>query len=220
MERMLRSYDVRNNLMILASLALAAGAAAQTPPTKVGIIHIQNAILSTKDGQKAAAELQQRMGPKQKELEKKQSETQSLQNKLRTSSNTASEEIKQQLMRDIDARTKAYNRDLEDAQAEFEQEQQKLLQELGAKIMAVVDKYATDNGYSLVLDVSSQQTPVLYAASSVDITRAIVELYDKNAPAAAAPAAPAAVKPAAGVGAPAASKPAPVRPITPAPPKK
>lgn len=178
-------------------LALAAGAWAQAAPTKVGIIHIQNAILSTKDGQKAAAELQQKMGPKQKELEKKQGEIQSMQTKLRTSSNTASEEIKQQLMRDIDTRTKAYNRDLEDAQAEFEQEQQKVLQELGAKIMAVIDKYATDNGYAVILDVSAQQTPVLYAANSVDITREIVALYDKSAPAGAAPAAatPASVRP-------------------------
>jgi outer membrane protein len=199
MESLRRSLDVTTTKLLLPGLilALAAGAWAQAAPTKVGIIHIQNAILSTKDGQKAAAELQQKMGPKQKELEKKQGEIQSMQTKLRTSSNTASEEIKQQLMRDIDTRTKAYNRDLEDAQAEFEQEQQKVLQELGAKIMAVIDKYATDNGYAVILDVSAQQTPVLYAANSVDITREIVALYDKSAPAGAAPAAatPASVRP-------------------------
>ena len=41
-------------------------------PSKVGIIHIQHAILSTKDGQKALADLQARFGPKKAELEKKQ----------------------------------------------------------------------------------------------------------------------------------------------------
>jgi outer membrane protein len=46
--------------------------------------------------------------------------------------------------------------------------------------MVVVDKYAKDNGFTLVLDVSSPQTPVLYASNTIDITKEIVDLYDKN----------------------------------------
>jgi len=61
--------------------------------------------------------------------------------------------------------------------------------------MAVIDKYARDNGYNLILDVSSPQTPVLYISSGIDITQDVVGLYDKAAPAAAG--APAAAKPAA-----------------------
>ena len=45
-------------------------------------------------------------------------------------------------------------------------------------------EYAQDNGYTLILDVSSQQTPVLYAANGIDITQDIIGLYDKNAPSA------------------------------------
>jgi outer membrane protein len=60
--------------------------------------------------------------------------------------------------------------------------------------MAVIDKYATDNGFAIIIDVSSQQSPVLYAATSIDITREVVGLYDKNAPGAAPAAAPAPAK--------------------------
>jgi len=184
---------------------LAAALCAQTQPTKVGIIHIQNAIISTKDGQQAASELQNKFEPKRKELEKKQSEINALQEQLRKGANTLSEEARQKLMREIDAKTRNLNRDTEDAQSEFDQEQQKILQELGGRLMQVIDKYARDNGFALILDISSPQTPVLYAANSIDITQAIVELYDKNAPSAtaaaapkpAAPAKPAAPKPAA-----------------------
>ena len=101
-------------------------------------------------------------------------------------------------MRDIDQLTKALGRDTEDAQADFDQQQQKVLQELGGRLMAVIDKYARDNGYSLILDVSTQPNPVLYISNNIDITSEIVALYDKNAPSAttgtpnAAPAAPAA----------------------------
>ena len=73
------------------------------------------------------------------------------------------------------------------------------MQELGGKMMAVLEKYATQNGFAVVLDVSNPQTPVLWAASAVDITNDIVKLYDQAYPGtAAAPAAkPAAQTPAA-----------------------
>jgi outer membrane protein len=181
---------------------LAQAQTGAPPQTKVGIIHIQNAIISTKDGQKAAADLTARFAPKKSELEKKQSTIAQLQDQLRKGSNTMSEEAKQKLMREIDQNTKALNRESEDDNAELDQEQNKIMQELGQRIMAVIDKYAKDNGYALILDVSSQQTPVLYATNSIDITQDIIALYDKNAPAASsakpvAPASPAAAKPAA-----------------------
>jgi outer membrane protein len=178
-------------------LALAATAGAQTsaPPTRVGVIHIQNAIIGTKDGQKAAAELEARVSPKRKELEAKQSAIALAQDRLNKGRNTMSADEREKLIRDIDQRTKVLNRDTEDAQAESEQEQQKVLQDLGGRLMAVIDKYARDNGYNLILDVSSQQTPVLYISSGIDITQDIVALYDKAAPAAAAPAARPALTP-------------------------
>jgi outer membrane protein len=181
--------------------ALLAGATltlpAQAPPTKIAIIHLQNAIIGTKDGQKAAKELETKFMPKRKEIEGRQGEIQALQAQLRASSNTASEEQKNKLMRDIDTKQKALQRDGEDASAELDQEQQKLFQDIGGKVMAVIDKYASDNGFAVVIDVSAQASPVLYASTSVDITRQVVELFDKNAPAGAAPtpAAPPAAKP-------------------------
>jgi len=192
------------NFIFLPAIALGAAmlsqgqtaAPAQTPAqTKVGIIHIQNAIISTKDGQKAASELTARFAPRKGELEKKQSTISQLQDQLRKGSNTMSEEAKQKLMREIDQNTKSLNRETEDAQAELDQEQNKIMQELGQRIMAVIDKYAKDNGYALILDVSSQQTPVLYATNSIDITQDIIALYDKNAPAATTSSKPAAALP-------------------------
>jgi outer membrane protein len=199
------------NFVVYPALALGAAllAHAQTgapAQTKVGIIHIQNAIISTKDGQKAASELQAKFAPKKADLEKKQNNLAQLQDQLRKGSATMSDEAKQKLMREIDQTNTAIKRETEDAQAELDQDQNKVMQELGQRMMAVIDKYAKDNGYSLILDVSSQQTPVLYAANSIDITQDIIALYDKNAPAAASAAAPAAAKP---VPPPATAKPVP-----------
>ena len=71
---------------------------------------------------------------------------------------------------------------MQDAQDEAEQEQRKILDELGQKMMQVIDKYAVANSYAVIIDVSNPQTPVLYASTSVDVTKDIIDLYDKTAP--------------------------------------
>ncbi len=174
------------NFLLYPALALCGVtlAHAQTGstavPSKIGIIHIQNAIISTKDGQKAANELQTRFAPKKADLEKKQSTISQLQDQLRKGSNTMSEDAKQKLMRDIDQNTKSLNRETEDAQAELDQEQNKIYAELGQRIVAVLEKYGKENGFAVILDVSSQQTPVMFAANGTDITQDIIALYYKN----------------------------------------
>ena len=180
--------------MGVCSLALAVGVLAQAQ-AKVAVISIQNAIVSTKDGQKAAGELEAKSTPRRKVLEGKQGEIAGLKDQLQKGSSVLSETAKASLYRDIDTKTKGLNRDMEDAEAEFQQDQQKVLQQLGQRMMAIIDKYARENGYSLVLDVSSPQTPVLYASNTIDITKEIIDLYDKSAGAGAS-ATPAAPKPA------------------------
>lgn len=203
-------------LLPAAGLGVAALASAQTgsAPTKVAIIHIQNAILSTKDGQKAANELQTKFGPRKAQLEKLQNEISQLEDQIRKGSNTMSDEARQKLMRDRDQRNTKLQRDTQDAQEEVQQEEGKIMQDLGQRIMAVIDKYAKDNGFALVLDVSSPQNPVLYAANSIDITKEVIDLYDKNAPSSTTSTA----APPSTTTAPPASRPATppvIRPITP-----
>jgi outer membrane protein len=178
----------RAPLLALGFGVLAFGQAASAP-TKVGIIHIQNAIIQTKDGQKAASDIDAKFGPKRKDVDQKQAELQQMEQQIRTGSNTMSDEAKLKLTRDIDQHRKQLQREMDDAQAELEQEQGRVLQELGQKMMSVIDHYATEHGFALILDVSSPQTPVLYASNAIDITREIVELYDKSQASGATPAA-------------------------------
>jgi outer membrane protein len=171
-------------ILISALLLGVPGADAQSAPagTKVGIINIQNAIASTKDGQKAAADLQAKFEPTRAKLAKKQQDLEADKAKLNQGANAMSVDQKEKLMRDIDAKTKSLNRDTEDAQAELDQETGKIMQELGGRIVAVLSKYAKDHGYSLIIDVSSQQTPVLFAANEIEVTGDIIKLYDQNSP--------------------------------------
>lgn len=174
---------------------LSTSAVAQN---KVGTINIQQAIVSTKDGQKAAAELQTRFEPRRKDIEKANAAVQALQEQYKKLGTVGSDDAKRKLQAEIELKSKSLQRDSEDAQAEFDQEQQKVLNELGGRIMQVINKYATDNGFSMILDISSPQTPVIWASNTLDITNEVIKLYDANAPSTvtapatktAAPAAP------------------------------
>lgn len=208
------SIIVKNLLAAAVVISLAATSA--FAQNKVGTINIQQAIVSTKDGQKAAAELQTRFEPRRKEIEKGQATIQAMQQQFQKLGTVGSDEAKRKIQTDVELKTKSLQRDSEDAQAEFDQEQQKVLNELGGRIMQVINKYATDNGFSMILDISSAQTPVIWASNTLDITNDVIKLYDANAPStlsvpSAKPAAPSAAPktsaPAPKTAAPAAKKP-------------
>lgn len=153
-----------------------------TTPAKIGIIHVQAAILGTKEGKKAGEELNSKFGQRKAELEKKQANIDQLKDTLQKGSATMSDEAKNKLVREIDGDTTSLKRATEDAQADVEQEESKIINELGAKLYAVVEKYARENGYSMIIDVSGQQQPVWWASDSINITNEVIGLYDKAYP--------------------------------------
>ena len=214
------------NIKVLASLALLLGltlAVQAQQPTKIAVIYLQGAIGNTKDGQKAVAELEAKTAPKKKEIDQRQSEIAAMQDQLNKGANTLSDAAKNDLYKNIENKKKSLQREVEDAQAELDQDQQKILQQIGGRIQAVIERYAHDHGYVLVVDVSSPQSNVFYASPSIDITKDIIELYDQSASQmsnpAPAPRAPAAAAPSAP---PPATTKAPAAPVAPpkAPPKQ
>jgi outer membrane protein len=192
----------------LGATLIAPMAKAQTPaPSKVAVIDIQAAIAQTNDGKKAGADMKTKFTPKQDELQKKQKDIEAMQEQLRKGQNTLSEDNRQKMMRDIDQKSTGLKRDGDDFNQDVQTETQRIMGDLYPKMITVLNKYATENGYAVVLDYSSQQTPILFAASSVDITKDIIAIYDKTSSFAAPTAQPKMTPP------PAAPKPATPKPV-------
>jgi len=196
--------------ILLPLLAIAFGISASAQ--KVAIVDMQGAILTTKEGQKAAEELKTKFGPTEQDLNKRQQDLQAKQDSYRKTQNTISADEKAKLEREIDVAQKALARDAQDARDEFTKAQNELLGGIMQKMQSVLMKYSTEKGLTMVVDVSQQANNLLYADKSANISADLVALYDA-APPAPAPgtAAPAAAPPAA------APKPAAPRPVTPAP---
>ncbi len=187
-------------LLVAAAVVFPAPGLAQDKAAKVAIINIQAAIAQCNEGQEAAKALQSKFQPKRAELEREQREINDLQGQLKNQEKTLSDDARNKLLRSIDDKTRIFNRDNEDATTEFQQAEQDAINEIGRKMIAVISDHAKKNSFSVVLDVSSPQTPVLYADMTLDITEKIIEAFNatgKPASTSAAPVSPsAAPKPA------------------------
>jgi outer membrane protein len=179
-------------LLAIVSMAALAQAGAATPaatPTstatvaggaKVGIIDIQQAIVATNEGARDFEALQKKFEPKRTELQNLNSEVESLNKQLQTQGEKMNEDARSNLVKSIETKKKSLQRSAEDAQNDFQQQQNEVAQRILQKMGPVIDKYAKDNGFSLLLDSSNPwpQGPLLWATSSVDITKQIVDTYN------------------------------------------
>jgi len=165
-------------------------ATAASPVGKIGIINMQQAILASNEGQRDFQALSKKFEPKQAELKGMNDEVDNLKKQLNTQGDKLNDVARANLVRSIETKQKELQRNLEDAQTDFQGQQNDVLQRIGQKMMQVLDKYAKGNGYALVLDVSNQNSPVLWAGASTDLTKAIVEQYNTVSGVAAPTAAP------------------------------
>ena len=186
---------VLSTFALAQSAAAPASGAAPAPgpvPTKIGVVNIQQAIGECAEGKKEIDVLQKKFDPKQAELKGLSDEVDNLKKQYQAQADKLSDEQKNSRAKTIDIKQKSFQRSLEDAQAEFQQAQQDVINRIGAKMLTVLEKYSSANGYAVVLDVSNPQTsPVLWATQGTVITKELVDAYDKENPAGAT-AAPAA----------------------------
>jgi len=195
----------------------AAAAPANTPATsaaapstpKIAVIAFQVAVGQTNEFQRNFADLQKKYDPKRQQLKGLSDEIDNLTKQLQTQGDKLSDAERGTRAKQIDDKKKQLQRDGEDASNDFQNEMQEMYQGLASKVYDVLSTYAQQHGYTLVLDVAQQQTPVLYAIDSTNITKPIIDAYNVKS------GVPAPPQPAAGT--PPAAPPVAPKPVTPRP---
>ena len=184
--------------------AMPTGLLAQStgPSGKIGVVSIQEAIVSTAEGKKAMAELQKKYQPRQQEVQKLNQDIQAISDQLQKQAATLGDEEQRRLNRDLEEKQKLLKRSTEDAQADFATDRDEMFRRIGQKMVKVIDDYARQNGFSLV--IGSDQVLIYFAVKEVELTDEVVKLYDAanpadapvtGGPAATRPVAPSAAKP-------------------------
>ena len=193
-------------VLSVACLSLAVVAGAQAPAAssaapggKVGIVNVRAAIASTAEGKQATTELQSQFAPRQTDLQNMNKQIEDLRQRLDTGRTTLSQDEQGRLQREGEKLTTQLNRKQQDYQDDVNSALGEVQDKIGRKLVDVLDRYARENGFSVVLDSSAQGSPIIYASNQIDVTQEIIKLYDQQYPVKASAAAPAkpAPKPAA-----------------------
>jgi len=161
------------------------GAAANTGTglsAKIGIVNIQDAIVATNEGKKEFDTLQKRFEPKQAELKGLNDEVEGLKKDLQAKQDKLNEDERTKQVKNLEVKQKTLQRNYEDAQNEFQQAEQEVVNRIGGKMLNVLEKYAKANNYAVVLDVSNPNTPVLWASQGTVITKELVDAYNAESP--------------------------------------
>jgi outer membrane protein len=193
---------MKRSLALILTLAsgFVLSAAAQTPaaasapagPAKVAVIAFQVAVAQTNEGQRNFADLQKKYDPKRQQLKGLSDEVDNLTKQLQAQAATLTPVEQQSKAAAIDNKKKQLDRDSQDASNDFQQEMQDVYNTLASKVYDVMQAYAELHGYTLVLDVSQQQSPVLYASTATNITKEIIDAYNQKSGIPAPPGGPAA----------------------------
>jgi Skp family chaperone for outer membrane proteins len=209
----------QTNTAAAASPAAPAASPAPTNTTapaaggKIGIINIQQAIVATNEGRRDLEALQKKFDPKRQQLETGNKDIEELKKQLNTQGDKLNDDARASLVRSIESKQKTLQRDLEDAQADYQAQEGEVVNKVLARLGPVVEKYAREHGYSVILDASNPQSGVLWAHEGTNITKAVVDTYNASSGVAAPPpAAPGASKPAGTGVRPATSAPKPAAP--------
>ncbi len=188
--------NMKMKFLLTPALALISSAGLWGQATKVALVNMQQAIANTKEGQAKIAELDKKYGPKQQEFQKRAADIQTKMDELKKTQNTISDDARAAKDAEITRLKTSLQRDSDDTEADSNEDQQKLLQDIGGRIVQAITKYSQDNQIMLVFDISSQPNNLVCCGSAPDITKEVIALYDKMAGGGAASApAPAAARP-------------------------
>ncbi len=180
-----------------SAAAPAAASTAAAGPAKIALVNFEQVVLASNEGQTVTLATQKKYAPKKDTIEKEAADVESMKKSLQSAPATLPDDERASRLRAIDTKEKQLNRDAEDAQTAYNAEWQEALGKVAQKIAATMKTYAQTSGYTILLDVSAQNSNVLWALPSTDISQAVVDAYNKSSGIAAPPpSAPSAGRPA------------------------
>jgi len=181
----LRALALALFLGLLAPAALAQN-------LKFAVVDVQRAVMETEDGLRAQATLKKFFDKRQQELDAKQTELQKQREEIEKQSKVLSQQALQKRMEDWQKQMVELQTVFVDYNKELQKKQGELTQPIYGKIVALLRRLATQDGYDAILE--KQAVP--YMRNDLDLTDRVIQMYNGGgggaAPASsAAPAAPA-----------------------------
>ena len=145
---------------------------------RLGVVDMQEVLIKSQKGMAIKQKLDQERAARQKDLDAKREELMKLQAEFEKQAPLLSEQAKREKSETIQRRTRDAVRIAEDANRDFEKRVREAELDLSREIIAVVQEYGKDQGYSIILEHNS--SGVAFSSPTVDITSEIIKRYDSK----------------------------------------
>src|SRR6476660_9402670 len=150
---------------------------------KFAVVDVQRAVMETEDGLRAQATLKKFFDKRQQELDAKQNELQKQREEIEKQSKVLSQQALQKRMEDWQKQMLELQTVFVEYNKELQKKQGELTQPIYGKIVNMLRRVATQEGYDAILE--KQAVP--YMRSDLDLTDRIIQLYNSGGGGSAAP---------------------------------
>jgi outer membrane protein len=167
----------RTLVPVLAALfSLTVGMATAVAQVKIGVVDLQLAISSTKDGKAAKETLEEMTKKKQKELDDKVESIKKMEENIQKQLPLLSEQGKKDMLEKYRKEMQELQQLYIDNQTALARKKAELLEPILKKMGQVIQDIALSDGYTVILDKGDGT--VLYNAPAIDLTNEVIKKYN------------------------------------------
>ena len=167
-----------NKLLALAVIvtSLGWGLAATEDPLKIGVIDMEQAILSTDEGKAVREELERKIRDADGQLRPKMQRLQEMQAELEEMQHVLSKDALERRQFDfLEARNQLEN-DSRGMEQQVKLDRARLLKPLQDKFVNIVEQVGRDNAFSIIMLRTAPG--IMYSREALDITQLVVEKFN------------------------------------------
>lgn len=143
---------------------------------KVGVVDMNRVINETADGQAAKKRLERDMTRRQKELDKKQKDFEKFAEDLQSSFDMLTDDAKAKRMQEYQQQATELQQLYAEHQQQLAEAEAEATSKIIERVIKIVQGIAKKDKYTLVVD----QGAVLYVDSGSDLTKKVIDLYNKQ----------------------------------------
>jgi outer membrane protein len=170
------------SLLLLCVPGVAQAQASSSQAQNIVTVNFNAAVLQTAEARKSLSALEARYAPKQKQLQARNDEVESLRKQLADTSSNLSDAERATRARSLESKEKELQREAEDFKSDSQGESEQIFQRVATKVYAFLQTFSQQHGYSAVIERGSDAYPVIwYAAGNMDITDELIKAYNAQA---------------------------------------
>ena len=151
---------------------------------KIGTVNIQVILDGSEAGKKALAELKAKAEKEKENLEKKLEAVKKFEKEIESQRLVAKEGALSEKEQELKRLRRDFDAAKEDTQTSFQKMQAQIMRKLVTDVNRIIKDYAKKNGYTMVVEKGDSPNMmggfVIYADDSVDISSAIVKMFDEE----------------------------------------